>query len=92
MVNFVQPGPEGPGVPFHAMVVGRHSVAESPLTLGKSYVAPGLEAFLGMVRTGRPPIGYDDPLRPIAFLEAVASALPEQPAARQLRPDDPMTR
>lgn len=74
VVNLVAHGPAG-DVPFHALVVGRHGVAASALTLGPSYVVPGLEAFLGMARTGKPPIGYDDLLRPIKVLDAVATAL-----------------
>jgi len=38
------------------------------------YVAPGLEMFLRMAQTRRPPIDYADLLRPIQFLEAVADA------------------
>jgi predicted dehydrogenase len=75
VVTFVTPGGEDGDVPFHAMVVGRHGVASSTLSLGKDYVAPGLEAFLSMARTGKPPIDYDDLLRPIRFLEAVSDQL-----------------
>lgn len=75
VVTFVAQGSEGGDVPFHAMVVGHHGIAASNLSLGRDYVAPGLEAFLAMARTGKPPIDYDDLLRPIAFLEGVTSAL-----------------
>jgi predicted dehydrogenase len=73
-VQFVEPGPDGQ-VPFHALVAGGNAIAARELTLGESYVAPGLEKFLRMAETRRPPLDYDDLLRPIAFLEAVATAL-----------------
>ncbi|MEU7615354.1 Gfo/Idh/MocA family oxidoreductase [Micromonospora rifamycinica] len=74
VVNLVRPE-EIARVPFHAMVVGRTGIAARPLVLDDWYVAPGLEAFLRMVGTGHPPIGYDDLLRPIRVLDAVAAAL-----------------
>lgn len=77
VVNLVAPGPQG-DVPFHGMVVGRHGIAADTLKLGKSYVAPGLEAFLEMTRTGRPPIDYADLLRPVKILDAISAALQTQ--------------
>jgi len=74
MVNLVKPGPAGQ-VPFHGMVVGRTAVAASALTLDEWYVAPGIETFLRMAQSRRPPIDYADLLRPIQFLDAVAGAL-----------------
>ena len=74
MVNLVKPGPAGQ-VPFHGMVVGRTGVAASALTLDEWYVAPGIEKFLRMAESRQPPIDYADLLRPIQFLDAVASAL-----------------
>jgi predicted dehydrogenase len=73
VVTLVKPGPGGQ-VPFHGMVTGRTGVAASELTLSEFYVAPGLETFLRMAQTRRPPIDYADLLRPIQFLEAVADA------------------
>lgn len=73
-VNLVLPGPDGQ-VPFHGMVVGRHGLAARQLTLGKSYVEPGLRAFLEMAETRRPPIEYDDLIRPMQFLDAVVAAI-----------------
>jgi predicted dehydrogenase len=79
-VQFVEPGSDGQ-VPFHGMVVGGNTIAAHDLTLGESYVVPGLKQFLRMAETRRPPLDYDDLLRPITFLEAVArrvgSATPE---------------
>jgi predicted dehydrogenase len=74
VVNLVAPD-EVTRVPFHAMVVGATGVAARPLVLDDWYVAPGLEAFLRMVASGRPPIDHDDLLRPIRVLDAVAMAL-----------------
>lgn len=74
VVNLVAPGETGL-VPFHGMVIGRTGIAASPLTLDAWYVAPGLEAFLRMVDSGRPPIDYTDLLRPIQVLDAIAAGL-----------------
>ncbi|WP_328991555.1 Gfo/Idh/MocA family oxidoreductase [Kribbella sp. NBC_01245] len=72
VVNLVLPGADGQ-VPFHGMVVGRHGIAARELTLGPSYVEPGLRAFLEMAHTRRPPISYDDLVRPIQLLDAIAA-------------------
>ncbi|WBQ03450.1 Gfo/Idh/MocA family oxidoreductase [Kribbella sp. CA-293567] len=74
VVNLVVPG-EGGQVPFHGMVVGRHGIAARKLTLGPSYVEPGLRAFLEMAETRRPPISYDDLVRPMRILDAIVSAV-----------------
>jgi predicted dehydrogenase len=71
VVNLVRPTEKGQ-FPFHAMVVSREAVAQRTLAVDANYVVPGLEAFLTMARTGRPPLAYDDLLRPIRFLAAVA--------------------
>lgn len=70
VVQLVLPGPDS-RVPFHGMVVGRHGLAARELTLGPSYVEPGLRAFLTMAETRRPPIAYDDLVRPMQFLDAI---------------------
>ena len=74
VVQLVRPGPDGQ-VPFHGMVVGGHGLAARELTLGKSYVEPGLRAFLEMAETRRPPIAYDDLVRPIRFLDTIVEAI-----------------
>ncbi|MBO0805215.1 MAG: Gfo/Idh/MocA family oxidoreductase [Nocardiopsaceae bacterium] len=79
-VNLVKPGPAGPGdpggpVPFHALAVGRHGIAARELPTDGNYLAPGLEAFLGMIDGTVPPLPPDDLLRPIAFLEAIDQSL-----------------
>ncbi|TCC50701.1 hypothetical protein E0H75_10980 [Kribbella capetownensis] len=74
VVQFVRPSSDG-RVPFHGLVVGRHGLAARELILGPSYVEPGLRAFLEMVETRRPPIDYDDLVRPMQFLDAVVEAI-----------------
>lgn len=56
------------------MVTGRHGIAARELTLGKNYVEPSLRAFLEMAETRRPPIAYDDMVRPMQLLDAVVAA------------------
>ncbi|MFF2409793.1 Gfo/Idh/MocA family protein [Streptomyces sp. NPDC058092] len=79
VVNFVKPN-DRDQIPFHGMTFTQDTMVQQTLTLGAQYCVPGLEAFLEMVRTGRPPIGYGDLLRPIEVLESVAAAL-RSPAA-----------
>jgi predicted dehydrogenase len=74
VIQLVRPDADG-RVPFHGMVVGRHGIATRDLTLGKSYVEPGLRAFLEMVETGRPPIEYDDLVRPMQILDRIVAAI-----------------
>lgn len=74
VVNLVLPGPDGQ-VPFHGMVIGRHGIAARELTLGPSYVEPALKAFLEMAHTRRPPIAYDDLVRPMQVLDPIAAAI-----------------
>lgn len=80
LVNFVKPN-DTHQTPFHAMALTQDTVVEQTLTLDAHYCVPGLEAFLEMARTGMPPIGYRDLLRPIEVLESVAAALPTQSTA-----------
>ncbi|MGW1656719.1 Gfo/Idh/MocA family protein [Streptomyces atratus] len=79
LVNFVRPN-DTHQIPFHGMALTQDTVIEQTLTLDAHYCVPGLEAFLEMARTGRPPIGYGDLLRPIEVLESVAAALRTQSA------------
>ncbi|MEU9759088.1 Gfo/Idh/MocA family oxidoreductase [Streptomyces sp. NPDC047985] len=74
VVNFVKPTGTRQ-IPFHAMTFTQDTMVEQTLTLDADYCVPGLDVFLGMVRTGRPPIAYADLLRPIQVLESVATAL-----------------
>ena len=74
VVNFVKPT-DTRQIPFHGMTLAQDALVEQTLTLDANYCVPGLEVFLEMVRTGRPPIAYADLLRPIEVLEAVATAL-----------------
>ncbi|MDX3659951.1 Gfo/Idh/MocA family oxidoreductase [Streptomyces sp. ID05-26A] len=49
--------------------------ARRELTLDEHYFVPGLEAFLDMAATGKPPISHEDLLRPVHLLNAVAKAI-----------------
>lgn len=62
-------------VPFHVLLTTGASVTAVDLPLGPDYLHPGLDAFVGMVRTGKPPVPYEDLLRPVSFLAAVDAAL-----------------
>jgi predicted dehydrogenase len=73
-LQLVKPDAEG-RVPFHAIVVGRHGAVSSDLRLEEGYVGPGLEAFLGMMASGRPPLDYADIVTPIGVLEQIRKAL-----------------
>ncbi|WP_335936128.1 Gfo/Idh/MocA family protein [Streptomyces sp. PTD5-9] len=82
VVNLVKPTATRQ-IPFHGMTFTQDALVEQTLTLDAHYCVPGLEAFLEMVRTGRPPIDYPDLLRPVEVLEAVAAALSaRRPASR----------
>lgn len=74
VVNFVKPD-GAHQIPFHGMTITRDAISEQTLTLDAHYCVPGLEAFLEMARTRKPPISYADLLRPIQVLEAVAGVL-----------------
>lgn len=65
---------DGQQVPFHCLLTGRHGVLSSDITLGPGYVVPGIEAFLGMLDSGTPPVPYEEILRPIAVMEGAALA------------------
>jgi hypothetical protein len=44
------------------------------IPLGPGYVEPGIEAFIGMLDSGNPPVPYDQLLVPVSVLEAAAGA------------------
>ncbi|SJN21547.1 putative dehydrogenase [Microbacterium esteraromaticum] len=69
-LELVRPDDDG-RVPFRAMAVGRHGVSAGEIRLGDDYVAPGVEAFLNMLRTGTPPVAYEQLLAPIKVLESI---------------------
>ena len=73
-LQLVKPA-ESTRVPFHAMIVGRHGIVSGDVRLEENYVEPGLEVFLTMMATGRPPLAYDDLLKPISVLEQVRAVL-----------------
>lgn len=57
-------------VPFHCTLTGRHGVASTDIALGPGYVVPGIETFLGMLDSGKPPVPYAEILRAITVIEA----------------------
>ncbi|MEZ0110335.1 hypothetical protein ABH920_004350 [Catenulispora sp. EB89] len=70
-VTMVRPAPER--VPFHLAVVAEDcSLATAEPVLDDHYLYPGLDAFFAMVRTGVPPVPYDELLRSVRFLAAAA--------------------
>ncbi|MFD9701107.1 Gfo/Idh/MocA family protein [Lentzea sp. NPDC059081] len=61
--------------PFRGSVTTSAGTTERELVLDEHYFVPGLEKFLEMTATGKPPVGYDDLLRPVHLLNAVAKAI-----------------
>jgi predicted dehydrogenase len=61
--------------PFFGSVVTSSGTTDRPLVLDEHYFVPGLEAFLDMAQTGKPPVDHVDLLRPIHLLNAVAKAI-----------------
>ncbi|MFD4635800.1 Gfo/Idh/MocA family protein [Lentzea sp. NPDC058436] len=61
--------------PFTGSVTTSSGTVERELVLDAHYFVPGLEAFLDMALTGKPPISHDDLLRPVHLLSAVTKAI-----------------
>ncbi|MBO0810534.1 MAG: Gfo/Idh/MocA family oxidoreductase [Microlunatus sp.] len=61
-------------VPFHCVLTGRQGLVSTDIGLGPGYVQPGIEAFLGMLDSGRPPVPYDEIRTAVTIMEAAASA------------------
>jgi predicted dehydrogenase len=57
-------------IPFHASVSGRWGSIEREITLSDTYVRPGVDAFVEMLRTGIAPISAEELLAPIEILES----------------------
>ncbi|WP_194898269.1 Gfo/Idh/MocA family oxidoreductase [Catenulispora pinisilvae] len=73
-VTMVRPDPKP--VPFHLSVVAEDcSLTTAEPVLDDHYLYPGLDAFFAMVRSGVPPVPYDELLRSVRFLAAVSDAL-----------------
>lgn len=68
-LHLVKPDDQGQ-VPFHCTLTGRHGVAGRDIALGPGYVVPGIETFLGMLDSGKPPVLYEEILRPVAVIES----------------------
>jgi hypothetical protein len=78
-LELIRPDHDG-SVPFCATAVGRHGVVRREITLPDDYVQPGVDAFVGMLRSGVPPIPVGEMLAPIAILDSVRG---QMTAARQ---------
>jgi len=72
VIRLELPGTDGQ---YFGSVVTDAGTTDRPLVLDEHYFVPGLEAFLEMTSTGKPPIDYADLLRPIHLLNAVAKAI-----------------
>jgi predicted dehydrogenase len=57
-------------IPFRASASGRDGAIEHEIALTDTYVEPGVDAFVEMLRTGIAPIPADELLAPIAILES----------------------
>lgn len=75
----VDPG-DAPPAPFHVTAVRRGRVDASTIILASDYLLPGLTRFIEMIDSDRPPLGFDDLLRPVELLSAVRYALEGEPA------------
>lgn len=72
-LQLVKPDDHGQA-PFHCTLTGRHGVASTDIALGPGYVVPGIETFLGMLDSGKPPVPYEEILRAVAVIEATNQA------------------
>lgn len=70
VVNLVQPTEAG-RVPFHLQVIGRHGVLSHEVPLAEAYLAPVLERFFTLVRTGERPLTDAEMRRSVELLSAV---------------------
>jgi predicted dehydrogenase len=58
-------------IPFWASASGQQGAVEREILLPDNYVQPGVNAFVGMLRSGIAPIPYRELVAPIAILESV---------------------
>lgn len=74
-LNMVQPGTGS--MPFSVTHAKDGIVSAREVPLGHDYLSPALDAFFTMVRTGEPPIPYQEMLRPVRLLAQIERALAE---------------
>ncbi len=70
VVNLVQPTEAG-RVPFHLQVIGQHGILSHEVPLAEAYLAPVLERFFTLVRTGERPLTDAEMRRSVQLLSAV---------------------
>jgi predicted dehydrogenase len=70
----VRPAP-GEDTSFHAQVVCPGGLLTRQIGLAPDYMAPMLDRFVEMIRTGRPPLSDAELLAPVRLLEAAERAL-----------------
>ncbi|WP_129667699.1 Gfo/Idh/MocA family protein [Phytoactinopolyspora endophytica] len=71
---FVRPDDHG-RVPWHISVTGRHGVVADDIGLGEDYNARSIARFLDAVKSGVPPMPYEQLLPPVRLLETVTTQL-----------------
>jgi predicted dehydrogenase len=73
VVNLVQPSGSS-RVPFHLQVIGPEGIVSHEVPLAEDYLAPVLDRFFTLVRTGERPLTDDELRRSVQLLEAVDRA------------------
>jgi predicted dehydrogenase len=74
VLTFIRP--DRPGrVPWHISVAGRTGIIAQDVDLGPDYNARGLERFIHAVRSGVPPMPYEQLIPPVRLLESVTAQL-----------------
>ncbi len=67
-MRMVRPA-EGEGTSFHAELVARGETSGGPVSLPKDYMAPVLQKFVDMLKSGVAPMTRDELLAPVRVLE-----------------------
>jgi predicted dehydrogenase len=62
-------------VPWRLVAAGASGSVVQELRLGEDYAAPGVDAFVEMLRSGRSPLSADELLTPVRLLSTVTAAL-----------------
>lgn len=73
VIGLVRPDATGE-VPFHAQVVGPRGMASRTIDVTDAYLAPVLDRFVAMVRTGEPPLGAEEMLTSVRITAAIDEA------------------
>lgn len=70
VIGLVRPAP-GAKMPFCAHIVGRGGAVSGRIDVGPDYLAPVLDRFVGMLRTGEVPLTADEMLTSVRIAAAV---------------------